>query len=31
MWLVLGGVVILGTALGLYSMLQDECGNKEYC
>jgi hypothetical protein len=26
-WLVLGGVAILGAALGVYSMLQDEGGN----
>jgi hypothetical protein len=31
LWLVLGGAAILGSALGLYSMLQDECGNKTYC
>jgi hypothetical protein len=31
LWLVLGGAAILGSALGIYSMLQDECGNKTYC
>jgi hypothetical protein len=31
LWLVLGGAVILGSALGIYSMLQDECGNKTLC